>query len=207
MMHPIPATKPARFEPLEIIHVILSVDRKKLSNNPKDRMELAFTIMKPERPPPYMSPGDESKVVEYALQRASMPLVEISTVPVPSPFDIIITKQCWVVIEIDDKIENWQFAKCHHGVTTKFDSRRDCYLRHIEGGDVKAAGEDIKSDGCRVLYFGVFARDGNGTLGASELFNFHTEFLTRNDANGEITKRLNVIFDPDIKNEGSPIPP
>jgi hypothetical protein len=205
-MHPLPATKPARFVPLEIIHAILSVDRTKLSNNSKDRMELAFTVMKPERPPPSISPGDESKVIEYAKLRASMPLIEISTKSVPSPFDIIITKQCWVVIEIDSKIENWQFAKENHGVTTKFDSGRDCYLRHVEGGDVQSAGEYIKGDGCRVLYFGVFSRDGKGAPDASELFNFHTEFLTRDIANGEITKRLNVIFDPDIKNEGTKIP-
>lgn len=207
-MHRIPTTRPAEFQPQEIVHVILTVDRNKLSANPKDPMVLAFMIKKPLPGPPPISAGDEDKVRTYAELRASMPLIGVNLTPAPSPFDITVGRQCWVVVELDEKIENWQFATGERGVTTKVESDRNCSLRHVYANGAEQAGARIPRDGCRVLYFGVVAREAANTPHCGELFNFHTEFLVEEpDEQGQLVKkRLNVIFDPDIKNEGTKFP-
>jgi hypothetical protein len=209
MMYRIPTAKPDDFKPEKIVHVIVTVERSLLSRDPEQSMNLPFTVIKPKESPPTIRPGDESVVEKYAEMVASSSLIQSWKDVEVSPLDIAVDRPCWVVIEIDKRIENWQFAQGERGLTTKSDSDRNCHLRHIEEGRVQQAGAPISGDGCRVLYFGVVARDGRGTPDASELFNFHTEFLTgtRVDGKWQVEKRLNVIFDPDIKNEGTAFPP
>lgn len=208
MSERIPTTKPANFLPETIVHVILTVDRTKLSTNEKDDMALAFTIKSPSPGAPPINPGDETEVTEYAVRRAGPQFVDIMLGPAPSPFDITVSRPCWVVVELDAKIENWQFATGERGVTTKAESDRNCSLRHVYDDGAQAAGERVSRDGCRVLYFGVVARDAANTPNCGELFNFHTEFLMEeDDGHGHVVqKRLNVIFDPDVKNEGTKFP-
>ncbi|KQZ06143.1 hypothetical protein ASD21_00425 [Caulobacter sp. Root1455] len=213
MSERIPTTKPSNFIPKSIVHVILTVDRTKLATDPQLAMNLAFTVQAPAPTTPTMGAGDETEVEKYALARAGFQAVDLLTTPAPSPFDIDVREQCWVVVELDSKIHGWQFAKHERGATTKGESDRNCYLRHVYAKGVEAPGERIPRDGCRVLYFGVVARDvfdpKKDPNPGSEAFNFHTEFLMEeNDPNGvKIKKRLNVIFDPDVKNDGGKFPP
>jgi hypothetical protein len=205
----IPTTRPADFLPEKIVHVILTINRCRLSTNEKDPISLDFTIKEPTSAPPTITPGDETRVTEYAVERASPQLIQIQLGPAPSPFDITVKRPCWVVVELDEKIENWQFATGERGATTKAESDNNCYLRHVYDDGAQVAGKLIPRDGCRVLYFGVVARDAANTANGGELFNFHTEFLMEED-NGSgkpVKKRLNVIFDPDVKNEGTKFPP
>ncbi|UAL08695.1 nucleotide synthetase [Caulobacter segnis] len=204
MSERIPTTRPADFLPEKIVHVVLTVDRGKLPKKEEDPWTLDFTIKEPSEQLPTIPPGDEKKVMEYAVQRANPGFRDINLVPVPSPFDIKVDRPCWVVVELDAKIANWQFAKGERGATTKAESDRNCYLRHVYDDGAQPAGERAPRDRCRVLYFGVVARDAGGTSLAGDLFNFHTEF--RMEENG-VEKRLNVIFDPDVKNEGTKFPP
>lgn len=209
MMHRIPTAKPHNFVPKRIYHYILSFDVDELRQNAAGNFSLPFIIKKPDKNPPNVKDGGESEVIEYVENLLSIGILNNDEKIIVSPFDMTFQNQCWIVIQIESKINNWQFSVDDYGLTTKVDSDRHCSLRHVENGKVQPAGERVKDDGCRVLYFGIVARAGKGHVGASELFNFHTEFLTPGlDEQGKpITKRLKVIFDPDIKNEGSPIPP
>ena len=207
MSEPISATKPDSFRPEKIFHAILTVDKEKFPKE-NEPWSLSFIIKKPLEEPQSIPPGDEAKVIEFAIERANaQALAPLTTVP--SPFDIAVDRPCWVVVELDAGIENWQFAKDVYGVTNKTKSDRNCWLRHVYGSGAQPAGEPIPDDKCRVLYFGVVARGEKDTPDASDFFNFHTEFIMKefDDQKRPVEKRLNVIFDPDVKNEGTKFPP
>lgn len=191
----------AKFNPAKIVHVILTIDTT-------DPTQLRFSLAYP-----YDDPPDPrlTSIEHYAGEVAKAhPLILAVKNPV-SPYDVGVSEQCWVMVQLDPKLKNWQFTNGEFGCTTKAEANdHNCNLRHVyPNGDVSKPLERVQRDGCRVLYLGVAKRDkpdpSNSALG-SEFFNFHVEFIQQTP--GAPERRLKVIFDPDIKNEGNhSIPP
>lgn len=200
------------FKPQEIVHAILTIDASQPSN-------LVFKTVRPKDDPPPLktndgqpAPPNAETIETYAQRIASGHGVAFGTRDAPSPYDIPVDRQCWVLLQLDPRIHNWQFTKDELGCTTKAAAnKRNCGLRHVYANKMGAPGEVVTDDGCQVLYFGVVRRGKNCKppipgKPPGELFNFHIEFL---QTDGDGTKRLRVIFDPDIKNDSdnNTIPP
>lgn len=125
---------------------------------------------------------------------------------VNSPYNMPILSQCYVLIELDPSIENWQFEVGQCSVTCKHLKDGwdfglfDVYPNETREPDGWVGGAEIpvKYDDCRVVYFGVAKR---GPTPDSKSFNLHTEYLQGGLAT---KKRLQVTFDPDVPNEGGP---
>ena len=207
----IPNTAPD-FKPREIVHAILTVDASQPGN-------LLFRAVKPKDDPPPLRTDDGQNaaagaetIEDYAQRIAGQQGAIFAIQDAPSPYDIIVKQQCWVLLQLDPRITNWQFTKDEPGCTTKSAAnKRNCGLRHVYADKIGAPGEVVTADGCQVLYFGVVRRGKNCKPPVSgkppgEMFNFHIEFL---QTDGGETKRLPVIFDPDIKNDSdtNTIPP
>lgn len=184
--------KPVDFKPKKVIHVFLTMDLSK----PGD---LQLNVLQPQGSPfEYKS---DKELEDYALgaydHGKSSPVQFLPN----TQYDIVVKEQCWIILQLDPSIKNWQFALDDFGCTTKSAANdRNCYLRHVYRGQLGKPGDPVDRNGCQVLYFGVYrrgARDSNDANDLpSELFNFHTEFLQ-----AALGARLPVIFDPDIKND------
>jgi len=126
----------------------------------------------------------------------------------PSPLDIPVTGQCWLLIRLDPIILNWQFAKKKVPVTLKHEDLQgdNIHLRHVYANDpVDHPGHEgvVENDGCKAVFFGVVSRkQNNGTqpidLGSCYI-NLNVEFLQTVDG---VEKRLQLIIDPDVPNDG-----
>ncbi|MET0273022.1 MAG: nucleotide synthetase [Phenylobacterium sp.] len=130
--------------------------------------------------------------------------------PGPSPYDIAIERQSWVIVELDPWLDNWQFGKDYLGITTKVAKSGDNFgLQHVypskpDGTPGTIAHGNIKDEKCKVAYFGVARR----AKGESQYFNLHTDFLQPARPGSRSMHRMIVIFDPDVGNNGGfPIPP
>jgi len=198
------------FEPEEIVHIVLKIDLSE-----KGKIQFKAELPK-DPPPPLKKTGNEpppaKSIEDYAKDVASRVGLILGTMPAPSPYDIGVSRQCWVLLQLDPEIDNWQFAKGEFGCTTKSPPKgRNCGLRHAYSTRLGDVGKPVEEEGCKVLYFGVVRRGKNckppePNRPPGELFNFHTEFLQL--VNGAAT-RMPVIFDPDIKNDSdnNTIPP
>ncbi|MGH1558079.1 hypothetical protein ACRAWD_10375 [Caulobacter segnis] len=113
MSERIPTNKPADFLPEKDRPRHSDGRQKQASQKVRKTTSwtLDFTIKEPSEPLPTIPLGDEKKVMEYAVQRANPGFRDIKLVPSPSPFDIKVDRPRWVVVELDAKIANWQFAK------------------------------------------------------------------------------------------------
>lgn len=115
---------------------------------------------------------------------------------VPTPYDIPVKKQCFIILELDRKLK-WRFTKGSPGVTTQeFHGADNFGLVWRKGA---AAGQfsdparepTITVDDCKVLYFRVGRRRTD-----VQKLNFHIEFEW---APG---KYIPLIFDPSIPDNG-----
>lgn len=116
----------------------------------------------------------------------------------PSPLDIGVKKSCWLLVQLDPAI-NWQFTlgalPCDHK-----DAPSRCentHLRHVYlmGGEGHCG--EVSNDGCQAFYFGVARRGPD----AHCFMNFNIEFIHIDPKSGQ-KKRLKLIVDPDVKNDG-----
>lgn len=190
------------FEAKRIVHVILTLDADQVAG---DQKSLRFMLAEPVDPVP--DPKKES--IENYAQRIAKPRLGYNLQNARSPYDIMIQKQSWVLVELDPRLTNWQFTKGEWGCTTKGDYGRDNFgLRHVYADRLGEVGEVVKDEGCRLLYFGVARRErGDKDAPASQYFNFHVEFLQSFKGEAAV-RRMKVIFDPDVGNNGGfPIPP
>jgi hypothetical protein len=120
-----------------------------------------------------------------------------------SPYDIEVESQCYLVLELDRKI-NWRFTPQAHGVTTKDYYGADNFgLTFIEAdGAFSTPNSDVvvKSDNCQILYFRIARRrpDEPAVQGndSRQGFNFHIEFMWQDG------RTMPMIFDPNVPNGG-----
>lgn len=192
-------TKPGEFEPKSIVHYMLDIE----ADNGAAGLELTFQAKKITQG----VPGPE-KITGYAAEIAKSRGGPPSQA-LPSPYDMEIGEQCWLLIQLNPLVKDWHFLPGGVGATTKAkENSRNCQLHHVyPDGKVKGPGEALVDDGCKVLYFGVVKRGPKSNAPSDnppgDLFNFHVEFLQEGGK-----KRLKVIFDPDVKNNSeNPIPP
>jgi hypothetical protein len=141
-----------------------------------------------------------------------VPALPITPLKDISPFDIIVNKQSWIVLQLDPSVKNWQFCIGEHGCTTKEERSeiRNWWLKHYYGKNGFDHGV-VSDNGCRILYFGVVKRGSAFVVDInnppSELFNIHVEFVQVDKDKGvDVEKRLKVIFDPDVSNDGGSFP-
>jgi hypothetical protein len=192
-----------KFDPKEILHLVINA---KL--NPDGLFfYLTSAIEKP------IQISEEKDLIDYLMGLYDKSIQ--NTFVVPSPLDIDVKKQCWVVVQLSGKIDNWQFMKGDLGCTTKSPGNdRNIKLRHIYNDKIDPIGDVggiVRDEKCKILCFGVRRR---GRLNSTDpqnpgrdAFNFHIEFLP--EKGDDKKKRLKVIFDPDVKNDSdnNPIPP
>ena len=192
----IPNGQPAKFNPKVVIHVVLTMSFSRTG-------DLELNPLQPDGSP--FAYKDAAHLEAYVKNVADNPLIVFKPGFLNTQYDIPVSDQCWIILQLDPKIPNWQFSVDDYGCTTKkAKNTRNYNLRHAYPKRLGDAGERVDSDGCKVLYFAVVRRGLKKSGTGSELFNFHTEFLQKN-----LGARLPVIFDPDIKNDSdtNTIPP
>jgi hypothetical protein len=212
----IPRKIPSDFKPTALVHAILMIDWNTIS--PGNSSELRFQVGKPDpvtQPPPASyALADMKKYAQSVADAQGL----VGNVIDPSPYDIPVDQQCWILIELRSDLKNWHFVPDGYGCTTKVKPKgkaRNCALHHVyKGQPMGDPGEVVRDDLCGVLFFGVVRRGGKGSTDpdnpSADAFNIHVEFKqTDKDptTKKDITKRLKVIFDPDVKNDGAKFPP
>lgn len=112
------------------------------------------------------------------------------------PINIYVGNLCWVVIELDRKID-WHFEPNKPGITTKSDYSDDnCDLVHVMQNGAMAGASGPSDDTCRLIYFVVQRR-----LIKMEHQGFRCHIIhgkTRLDDPDQV--------DPDIPNDGGRFP-
>lgn len=181
----LPEQPSAPFNPQQIFHAKLRILRRY-----KDTLRFGLSIVP-------TSTVNVAKIEQYAMDVAGQEGLIPSGRPPKTPYDIGLDRQSWVLVELDSELKNWQFTPGFVGCTTKDAANGDDFgLRHVYPTSVEPG--PIARDGCRVLFFGMAKRK----KGASRYFNLHVEFLQKNPNDPANPHRLQVIFDPDVKNEG-----
>lgn len=119
----------------------------------------------------------------------------------PTPYDIEVKRPTWVILELDPNI-NWEFAPGKRGVTAKQSgfNNENYGLTFVKSGASPMNAGDLAPEGCTVLYFAVAGRHApfKGTIERG--FNFEIDFF-QTDRSG-LTRRLPLIFDPNVPNGG-----
>lgn len=112
-----------------------------------------------------------------------------------TPFDIEVTEQCYVVLELDLAV-NWRFREGSMGVSTKLDFGDSNFgLGFVdEAGGV--AHDQVPTD-CRLLWFSVAERRPPSRQG----FNLDMVFQFAS-SDPAVTLALPTLFDPDIPSSG-----
>jgi hypothetical protein len=193
------------FKPKKIVHMVIQA---RFVNG----TDLEFYIHPHPKSPPVIS--GEDTIVDYADCMAKVDVDFLEEI-VPSPLDIKVKEQCWVVVQLGASIRNFQFMPGGFGCSTKaIENKRNVDLVHAYKDvdkPIGKAGEAVSGDGCRLLYFGVRKRGLKSSVDpanpGSDGFNFHIEIVHKRGTNLEM--RLPLIFDPDVKNDSdtNPIPP
>lgn len=117
-----------------------------------------------------------------------------------NPLDFKANFDGYVVIQLDPN-RTWQFRIGMPAVTLKDDSSERYFdLAHYLSASVVYPASGPRVAGVRVAVFGVDTQDS----GFNDGFNLHTQMMYRSES---IFELIDVIFDPDIKNDGSPPPP
>ncbi|MFL5297948.1 MAG: nucleotide synthetase [Phenylobacterium sp.] len=158
---------------------------------------------------------DFEAMCAYAKQLATSPRFTGRTAPL-TPIDLNVDRQCWVLIELDRKI-NWRFSREYLACTTKepeppypdkphgLRSGYNLCLRYAysNGEVVRFPSEAKRNAVCRFIFFGVVHRD----QGVGQRFNLFVEFHQKD---GRVLKVLPTLLDPDVPNDGTnefPSPP
>jgi hypothetical protein len=159
---------------------------------------------------------------KYNIAEMAGYLVEHPEFPVNprdvSPYDISVGyqgkgEQGWVIIELDPDI-NWRFSPGDYGISEKeaeLGPGANFYLRHLsKAGGSWEDSKRVKTDDCRILFFGVAHRGGRNTPNPKDkgscFVNLHVEFyqdeFKSGPNEGKASKTLKIIIDPDVKNDG-----
>jgi hypothetical protein len=155
---------------------------------------------------------DPNDIDTYVQQVATHQIAPPTKRPKPiipaSPYDMPVQFQCWVVVQLDPALDGWQFVPGDRAAIVKDSPSIDdnINLKHVEAnGDIGNAGFNVKRDKCQVFYFGVKTRGKHDTPEAHSFLTIITEYVT--DLGTNLERRLSVIFDPDVPDDGDPIPP
>ncbi len=181
--------RPCReFTSKRVLHVILDVASTEL---------LEFELK-------YVAPGSETDAASYVKNLTS----SFDVIP-RSPFDIVLDydtdEQQWIVVELG-KTADWCFTAGSHGVTCKEGADGRVFDPHWVDGSKNSVRGAIPAgqEGCKLIWFGLAQLDH----GAAVALNYHvTVSQTGKLPDGTpVVKRMKIIFDPDVRNEGDPIP-
>ena len=204
--------KPAAedFKPVQIVHGRLLLLPQEASTTARQPQRMIFGVRLKYGPAKSVISAEEVHAFAQDVADGKDPLAgDFKHFFAPSPYDIGVASQCWIVLELEKEWTNWQFETGAFAVTTKKDYQSDnhtlrcAYPRKHPNGSDKPADAAIPADGCRVAYFGVAKRG----YPESQFINIHTEFL-QEAPSGTEQHRLRVIFDPDVPNTGpDAIPP
>lgn len=175
--------------PMIVKHVILTFEEK---NN-----KLLFKVLEIK----------ETDKVSGLEEMSSYAISKIGTRPaglVSSPFDIKVKQQCWLLIQLDPS-KNWQFTVGQVPCTLKEEDLygRNIHLRHVQKSSKTGEKGKISRNGCRTIFFGVVQR--GPIIGEKKRdpgrcgINLNVEFIQKD---GRHTKRLQLIIDPDVPNDG-----
>lgn len=145
--------------------------------------------------------SDVANMSAYAIGQIgrSVPLPAV-----PSPLDIDVDRQCWLLIQLDPS-KNWQFTVDQVPCTLKEEDLygNNIYLRHVYQDSKTGEKGAVKRDGCKTIFFGVVQRGGENDCEKPEPgrcgINLNVEFI---QDDGSITKKLKLIIDPDVPNDG-----
>lgn len=190
-------------EDKDVKHFVLTV----LASSTPDNLRFQALEVPPPggtgTPPPHVGSVDEMGA--YAVSQADLPRPG-GVGLLPSPLDLHgIKDQCWVLIRLDPAV-NWQFTVGEKPCTLKDEDLKgsNISLRHVFAGDSTVHDGEVALDGCRTIFFGVVQRakrTSSSTAGPASCFvNLNVEFL-QSDSDGP--KRLQIIVDPDVPNDGT----
>lgn len=193
----------------KIMHYLLTVEQKE-----NDEIPSALVYQAIYYPNEYTD-ASLNDVIEFCRGKAVNGTDRGGSI-FPSPLDMTVASQCWLVIELDKTI-NWSFARNARACTSKHadpdhgggKKGHNLWLRHVyKNGDTleKTTEGDVGKDGCRVLFFGV-AHRGYADKGTTphHYFNLKIEFFQAEE--GRLLL-LPVVLDPDVGNDGhDEIPP
>jgi hypothetical protein len=197
-MHPLPKTPPPNFRAKAIVYRNYTYD--------VDAKTGLFQFKFEETS--YIPHGDIATFIgELIAGTANLKTTLPWNVKPTGPLDIMLPhkQQCYVVIELD-KTKNWQFRSGGPGITSKTDYGDDnADLTHLYPGAVDEDGQPaILSaygpgvNGCRLLHFAVARR----AKFERQRFNIHVEMTHPQFPDSP----MEVIFDPDIPDDGGGIP-
>ncbi|PZQ59943.1 MAG: hypothetical protein DI570_15285 [Phenylobacterium zucineum] len=190
-------------------HPILEATTFSWAQNPKKIRHYILTVEQDVagliqfRAVPVLPTQDDAPKLEDMIKYASSKIgMEVPKEFRSSPLDMKVSKQGWLLIQLDPKI-NWQFTKGELPCTLKVqDIRgRNVMLRHLDSKGNPFEGA-VAFDDCRTIFFGVVQRDKPGTgdgSGVSCHVNLNVEFLQI--VSGQPSS-LKIIIDPDVPNEG-----
>jgi hypothetical protein len=206
----------SRWDPVGIAHYQLIIDK-----NVPEKLEFATKEISNSVPP--TSILDYAYIIANKTMTAEEKIEAVSKLENPekmfiggsrdetslsyrinSPYNMPVLNQCWLLLELDPSVKNWQFEKGYHSVTSKHVADKydfslvDVYSGNASHADGVVGGQRsyVKYDSCRVVFWGVARREYKG----SRLFNIHTEFKQGSAAT---ERRLKVVFDPDVPNDGN----
>ncbi len=175
----------------EIRHIRLQL-KPRAKNGP-----LEFELLEIKQPPP----PPVARLDEYLQQLAAHEIAERTGEPV-SPYDIDVTRQCWVIFELGREVPNWRFYG--PGLTKKAKPQGwEFGLKYVLADGTIDKGEIPDAADCKLLAMAVARRDAKD----HQYFNLHVEFVQGAGTTSDPIKRLKVIFDPDVGNTGGFFPP
>ena len=180
----LPRLKIKPWRPQEIILAVLS-----MKWDPGD--DLTFGISYHKRIPGADVVAEAVRVADPNW-RAAHPLTS------PTPWDIPVYQQSYVLVVLDPAIRNWSFWR--EGIESKgADEAYDFEPFWLEPGDTAPRSGPIPAKSrCRVLYFSVGRRGHKAKHGVDF-------FVKIRHPDG--VREMPMIFDPDVPNEGNGIFP
>jgi hypothetical protein len=110
----IPSKASKKFEPKVIVHYILDISEEQGSSNKGGSRGVSLKF---EAIATGNTPGPEG-VASYA-KKVAIEKKGPGRPGVPSQYDMEISQQCWLVVQLNPEIKNWQFATNLPGCTTK----------------------------------------------------------------------------------------
>lgn len=128
----------------------------------------------------------------------------------PSPLDMPVCKQCWVIVELDQEI-NWRFSPGRPAITSKGEEYthaktkgHNLWLRHVhlDGRDLPHVDPAaVGPNRCRIAFFAVSHR-GHKDFGTDphHYVNLKVDFFQPGKDGVELV--LPCVLDPDVGNEG-----